>query len=266
MSRDQLLSGLIARAESDERVLALLLGGSLGRGGGDAWSDLDLIAVVAPEHHAAFAEGARAWMEQAAPLVLWAQPYPGAPLFNAITQTWLRADLTVTVPGRVTSARHLCRPVLDRAAVWKSLPAVLSPRAPDPARVDALVQEFIRVLGLLPVALGRGEHVVSVTGAGLQRAALISLMIQALELPQPPGTLHLSRLLSADDMRLLEALPAAEANRASLIAAHHALAAAFLPRARALMERTRAPWPEAFWAATRTHLQKTLGAEWPGLA
>lgn len=263
MTRDDLLARLTVQAQEDERVLALLLAGSLGRGEGDAWSDLDLIAVIAPEAHPAFVEGARAWMERAAPLVLWRSPYPGLPLFVTATEDWLRCDLTVTAPGRVTSAKDGCRPLVDRAGVWGALPATLATRGPDPARVAALVEEFIRVLGLLPVGLGRGELVVVVSGVAMQRTALIALLIEELGLPQPPGALHLSRLLSPDDMRMLSALPAAEATRASVLIANHAIAAAFVPRARKLMARVGARWPERFWNTTVAHLQRTLGAEWP---
>lgn len=263
MTRDDLLARLTVQAEADQRVLALLLGGSLGRGEGDAWSDVDLIAVVAPEAHPGFVEGARAWVEQAARLVLWRAPHPGLPLFVAVTDRWLRCDLTVAVPGRVTVAQDGCRPLVDRAGVWNALPATLESRGPDSARVAALVREFIRVLGLMPVVLGREELVVAVGGAGMQRTALINLLVEELGLPQPPGALHLSRLLSPADMRMLGALPPAEATRASVLAANRAVAAAFLPRARRLVERVGAPWPEAFWAATEDHLQRELGAEWP---
>lgn len=265
MTRDALLQRLTAQAEADERVLALLLGGSLGRGDGDAWSDIDLVAVVAPEDHPGFVEGARAWVEQAAPLVVWRPPWPNLPLFNAITETWERVDLTVTVPGRVLGARSGYRPLVDRAGVWGALPPSRPEGKPDPARVAALVQEFIRVLGLLPVGLGRREYAVAVTGWGMQRTALISLLIEELGLPSPPGALHLSKLLAAEDMRMLEALPAPAAERASLLAANHAVAAAFVPRARALVMRVDAAWPEVFWAATQAHLARELGDEWPSL-
>lgn len=262
MTRDDLLARLTGQAQADERVLALLLGGSLGRGEGDAWSDLDLVGVVSPEDHPAFVEGARAWMERAAPLVLWRPPYPGIPLFNGITTEWLRVDLTVTVPGRVTGAQDGLKPLIDRAAVWPALSAALPPRALDPARLTGMVIEFIRVLGLSSVVLGRRELAVAVTGCGMLRTSLIALMIEELGLPQQPGALHLSRLLSPDDLASIESLPPLEATRASVIAHTLACAELFLPSARRLLERAGVAWPEVFEAATLAHLRRELGAEW----
>ncbi len=263
MTRDGLLSALSAAAETDPRFLALLLGGSLGRGEGDEWSDLDLIAVVAPEHHAAVNDGVSAWIEGVAgPLVHAFRPVPGAPLFSGVTADWLRVDVTVTVPSFVRSARDRVVPLFDRAGVVAALPATLPPGAIDASRIEALTLEFIRVLGLLPVGLGRQEYAVIATGVGLQRAALIALMIEAAALPQPPGALSLSRVLSPADLAVIDALPPPGPTRESALAANAALAHAFIPRARALLERGGGAWPEAFWAATQKHLDRALGPDW----
>jgi predicted nucleotidyltransferase len=48
--RDELLARVVKLLASDERVVAAWLYGSLGRGEGDAWSDIDLWVVVADEH------------------------------------------------------------------------------------------------------------------------------------------------------------------------------------------------------------------------
>jgi len=53
-ARDRWLRQLVAAAGADRRVRALLLAGSLARGEGDAWSDLDLVVVVSPDGLAAF--------------------------------------------------------------------------------------------------------------------------------------------------------------------------------------------------------------------
>ena len=263
--RDALLGRIIALANDDARVTSLLLSGSLGRGDGDDWSDIDLIAVVAPEDHKGFVAGAREWLAPAAPLVLWSQPFAGAPLFNAVAEDWLRYDLTIVIPGHAPTARDRCRALIDRGGVWAALPETLPPRAADPARVAAMVQEFIRILALLPLGLGREEFAVGVTGVGLLRTQLISLLIEALDLPQPPGALHLSRLLPAEDMALLKGLPPVAATGASVLASSRALAEAFLPRARRLMARVGAPWPEALWTAAQAHLHRNLGTDWPPL-
>ncbi len=47
--RDELLARIVANLESDETVVAAWLAGSLGRGGGDDRSDIDIWIVVADD-------------------------------------------------------------------------------------------------------------------------------------------------------------------------------------------------------------------------
>lgn len=44
---------------------------SFGRGEADAFSDLDLVAVVAADHQAGFVQGWRVQVERLVPIVLW---------------------------------------------------------------------------------------------------------------------------------------------------------------------------------------------------
>lgn len=263
MTRDELIAAFAAGAEADPRVLALLLGGSLGAGVGDDYSDADLILVLAPEHHAAFLEEVEAWAGEIADPVLWRQVYPGLPLFHAITPGWVRFDVTVTVPHRVIGARSSLRPLFDRARVWEALPERLESRAIDPAKLAAMVVEFLRVTGLLVVGMGRGEYVLGITGVGLLRGLLIELMIAETRPPLPPGALHLADILPPGDMEILAGLPQVAADRASVIAANLTLAELFLPRARVLARDVGAAWPDTFEAATRAHLRRELGLELP---
>lgn len=266
MPHDELIETLKALAQEDRLVRALLLGGSLGEGVGDAHSDIDLVLVVEPQDHKAFAAGARAWLDRVVKLVHWFEPHPGLPLFSAVTRDWIRIDLTVTVPGQVHGAKDRLKVLLDRMGVYDALPDRLAPRTADPAKVEAMAREFLRVLGLLTVAVGRQDWPSAVSGAALLRQQLIALLIEQLDLPAPPGIKNLARLLPAADMDLLLTLPTAEAGRDSVMAANMAYARLFLPRAKALSARIGAAWPDEFEAATRAHLRRELGIDWDGPA
>lgn len=81
--RDLLLRRIVAVLAADERVVAAWLGGSLGRGRGDAWSDLDLWVVIADEHAAAVTEGRRTFVAAVGPPVLVEEAPRNAPAGGA---------------------------------------------------------------------------------------------------------------------------------------------------------------------------------------
>ena len=193
------------------------------------------------------------------PIVYWHPWGHTRIVINAVSEDWMRVDMVIRAADDLAGlSAASTRILLDRANVATSLPPD-APHRPDAARLKALIKAFIRVLGLLPVVIGRGELVTAVAGAALQRAALIDLLLADLALPDTGGALHLSRTLPPVQMALLTAIPYPQAERAEVIAAHAALAAAFLPRARVLAARLGLDWPAAFEAAMRTHLQRALG-------
>jgi hypothetical protein len=204
-------------------VRALRLGtGSLTRGTADPYSDLDLVAEVDDPGSFDAVEALRA----ATPTVLLrAMPFGAI----AITPDWLRVDLAVVRPGEDGGP----------------------PEAPA-TDVDALAEEFLRVLGLLPVVVGRGEWIVASDGAWLLRAFLVRLMLAENGERALTGAKRLNEKLTAEQRELVEALPPIAATRDAVVAAHLATADAFLPRARALAVR----WPAELEAATRAYLSR----------
>lgn len=260
-------SGLIEEATAifaaDPRIAAVFLGGSLAGEKGDAWSDVDLILAAVPEHHGAVVSDLKDTVGRIAPPVLWRQVYPSLPLYTAVLPGWRRLDLTVTVPDRLTYARDRVTPLYDPQDLAARLIPTLPSRTPDPAKVHAIVEEFLRICGLLPLGLGRKEYVVVQTGYGLLRGLLIDLLIEAQAPPIPPGALSLSHVLPPEDVSMLTALPAPRAERDDLLAANLAVYEAFLPRARALAAACGAVWPEALEAEARARLQLDLGIALP---
>lgn len=264
MTRDDLIAAFTAAAQGHDGVEALLLGGSLGRGEGDSWSDVDLIVVTPAQAHAGFVEGVRAWAEAVAPAVLWRQVYPGLPLFHAVTADYLRYDITVTTLERVTESADRVRPLVDKVGAHGRLPP---PREPPPVSaraVEDIVEEFLRILGLLPVGVGREDWPAVAAGMGLMRHQLQALMILEQRPVAPPGALGLTRLLPPQDLHLLTRLAAPASNRESGISGSVALADAFLPRARRVAAAAGAAWPEGLEAAVRGHLARELGVALPG--
>jgi hypothetical protein len=241
------------------QVAALFLGGSHGAGTADAYSDIDLVAVAAADH-AGLAAAWRAGLERLSPVVFWDQRAGRSTLVNAITDDWLRVDLLIVTAGDLGArSKAGVQVLIDRAGIYARLPDALPPARPDPERVGRIIGEFIRVLGLLPVGVGRGEDVLLVKGVGLLRDLSADLMLEDCPLPDRGGALHPSRLLTADQMEVLRHLPYPAPEREAVIAAHLAVAAVFFPLARAMAARIGTVWPDAFEAALHRRLRAELG-------
>jgi predicted nucleotidyltransferase len=243
---------------ADPRVLAAWLVGSHARGTADRHSDIDLWLVVAPEHKDAFVADWPELSEQVAHSVLRQRVFGST--FLHISADWQRWDVSIGDPDDVPRrTRSTVKPLFDRAGLSDLLLPPGAPLAPDSAKISALTTEFLRVMGLLPVVLGRDEHVVGVSGAGLLRGLIVQLFLEDVAVEDRGGALHLNALLPDDRLRELAALPAPEPNHDSVLHAHLACAGMFLPTARDLAARTGAQWPAELEDALRRRLLTELG-------
>jgi hypothetical protein len=266
MDVTRLLPALVTGLAELPACKGIFLSGSHARGTNDPFSDLDLVLVVDPADHPVVKDQAHALIDPLSPLVMF-RTFPGqaTTLINAVTATWDRIDLLLEAPDRfVRRPAQGLRPLDDPTGLAASLSAASDDPASTKRRILQTTEDFLRILGLLSVGLGRGEYVLCTMGAGHLRDHLITLMkAEAGTLGE--GALHLSRSVSPADMAILTAIPMPPADRDSIVAAHMALAQAFIPRARAFHARHALTWPEAFEAATRAHLADTLGRSGEGL-
>jgi predicted nucleotidyltransferase len=263
VANEELAERLGRLLKRDARVLALFVEGSLARGDADAFSDLDLILVGQPEHRDSLAALCRGYLEQCQAVVYW-KADDGAPgHLHGITADWARCDFRILSPAALKlRGRAGLAVIWDRARIGESL-AAAGADAERPLRVAAIVDEFIRLLGLLHVVLGRQEILLGVRHAGLLRDQLTALLLEADGAPGGGAALRLDSYLSESSRHTLAALPAVSATRASIIEAHAACARAFLPRARALTRALDLPWPEIFLEATRRLLRDELDLALP---
>jgi len=252
------IAGVLAE---DPAIEAAWLGGSLGRAAGDAYSDVDVLALVS-----AGATPAEAGLRYAREAARIADPVLVNPLFggrvvNVVTADWRRFDLSFV------SADELGRYDSGRLKMLFNKGNRTPPARPStayratPETVLPLVNEFLRVLGLLPVAAGREEWLLSLAGLDILRRLTIDLMLEANGVGpiERGGALRRKPFLSADQAQALEGLSPVAANRDSVFAANVEIAAIFLPRARRLVADVGAEWPAAFEAATLRHLEQRLG-------
>lgn len=255
------LIGTIHRTlEADPKVQAAWLSGSIGLGTHDAYSDVDVLVLVDDP----WQEAARAYAEDVGAIAEAAlvNPLYGGAVLNVITADWQRFDLSF-VPaellGRYDGAK--LKPLFNKTGRAPPERPPRGPYQPPPERIAGMIQEFLRVYGLLPVVAGREEYVQAVSGVELQRRALIDLMIEDNRIAPEDrgGALHLRRLLTPEQIEQLASLPPISATRESVLEANIALARLYLPIARRLAAETGAEWPQALEQATRRRLEDALG-------
>src|ERR1700683_4830530 len=167
MSREELIQRIIDVLQADDRVRATWLGGSLGRGAGDRYSDVDLVAIVAEENRAGFVAEWDGIVATIASVVLTNRlSFPSSTVFSQVTADWLRFDVSVITPASLDRyTASTVRPLFDKDDHYSGLRQKREPLAPSGPRIQGLTKEFMRILGLLPVVLGREEYAVSDRGA-----------------------------------------------------------------------------------------------------
>lgn len=241
------------------QIRALFLSGSHGTGLADAYSDLDFILV---SEAGATDEVAMLWKHAAAQIgevILWRDRTTAPVLINAIVAPDLRIDVLMFTPDQAKGhAQDRLQMLFDHDDIHATLPKTTLHAAPNPKRLAYQFEEFIRILALLPLAIGREEYINGVAGIFHLRNLLVELLIAETNTPMRGGALQLNRLLTAEQQDLLISLPPPIATRDGVIAAHKAYASAYLHRARAYAREHGIDWPERFEDVTLTQIGQAL--------
>lgn len=259
MTRQHPLLALIrTQLEALPGLQAAWLGGSYGRGEADAYSDLDIGAYAASPDEAETLFQSLQDSFRRDPLILFFKTLPQSRTINLIATEWERADITLYDPAHPPSLpRQAAVFLFDRAGIERLFPETI-PAKFDKAELQNVVEEFIRVLGLLPIALGREDYVTAQTGAQLLRDFLIRLMFMENHLLPRRGVLSLRKALTEEHYQIVQNLPPLLVDRNALLKAHAYLAQVFFTRGKKLCLAQKVSWPEKFaTAATENVAQKT---------
>ena len=247
----------------DERIRLLWLTGSLAKGTADAQSDVDLRVAVRAADFATIDQWWQDLLNQVAPLV-WKHRWPGPPdeaILGAITADYLRFDVVVQ-STRDTRSRTLeaARLIFDKDGEAEHFP-LTTPPAHDPyAHLSVLVEEFIRLLGMLPIVVERNDVPIGMEGQLALHSMLISLLLLENGIDRgTSGKRHVAAFLNEEQRAILAQVPSLAPTMESLVQGRVAYGRLFLPRARRLMEALGQVYPEDFEAATKRHLWETLG-------
>ena len=260
LEQQELIDTISRLFAADADIEAAWLGGSLGRGSGDAFSDVDVLALVTtvPATTAGLRYGRDC--DHIADAALVTVLFGGS-VVSVVTTDWRRFDISFI--ERPDLARYAARHLRALFNKGDHTPSSLdeAPYLTTPATVLALVNEYLRVLGLLVVALGREEYLVGLAGVEILRRLTTDLMLEenGVGPAERGGALRRNPFLKPDQRRELAALAPVSASREGLIAANLELAAIFLPRAKRLAAQVGMAWPAVFEAATKRHLRERLG-------
>jgi hypothetical protein len=245
-------------------IKALFLSGSYGNGMADEYSDIDFILVADDGATDAVAEVWRKAVDQTGDIVLWWDRTTNPVLINAITEDWTRTDVIILKPDQMGSqTQSSLKPLFDHENIFDGLAEAAKNKGPNLPKLKYQIEEFIRILGLLHLGIGREEYINGVLGVFHLRNLLVDLLIEETNAPNRGGILHLNRLLTDEQKALLTSLPPAIPKRDAMIAAQLAYAKAYLPRARKRALQLGVEWPERFEAATWAKLGKALSIERP---
>ena len=261
----EFVNALQKRCEADDRVLAFWLEGSLGKNAGDAYSDVDAHLLVRDSDLADFRRDAQAFLEEAAPLVLFRALF-GGEMMNAITSDGLRLDVwTHSDAAPVTKNAAAASPVWERTpglAFWDTaLPsaASLPPNAAELALKH--INEFWRCIAILPSVIGRGEKIVAVFGFFVEIGPLTELLILSAGAARDTGVKHLNRFLPPGAQEEIEtALAMPDLSLQSLANAHFSLVRIMQKRGPEAAARLGAVYPDDLEAAAVRYAEREIAA------
>jgi hypothetical protein len=261
----QLYARLRAAVLADDRVRAMWLSGSAGRGAADAGSDLDVVLAVSPARFDEFAAHWRDWLMAVTPVVLAGQ-IPGLRgSWFSLTPQCLRLDVVTeragSADGTALTGRLL---VLDKDHAYRAVrPASDEPAVgPDAVRLTSLTSEFFRQLAIFPAAVvARADWLLGVEAVRNIQLMLYQLFVESNQPLPPMGVKQWSAKLTAAQRQTCASLPAPAAGRDSVLAAMRAATDEFLAAARPVLSQAGAPWPAELETAVRRYLKAELG--WP---
>lgn len=236
---------------ADPRVHSVELGGSVGAGTADRWSDLDLQVLTHPDHHDAFLADWPNWLAAITATVFARTPI--APfVINVVTDDGLTLDIAVYAGAA---------PVFPPSTGEYVVGMVSGKRFTDigDALEYAVAEQLRGLAGPFVSLVQRDEHVRHLTGVPHILGLLTTVFLAETGAP-PPGK-HWNRTFTDEQRVAVAALPPVAATRGHILAFGLGVAELVVTRARPLFPSYDLVWPAAFAATVAARLQDELGVD-----
>ena len=253
------LNALADKAASDAHILATWLEGSFGRGAADRYSDIDIHLLVAEENKEAFQQRLESWLSDIQPLVLFKDTFPGQ-MITCITTRGLRVDVWVH-SGKTISLERSSVHVLSAAEGCIQFKAAC--RNDEPQEVASAlkqhINEFWRVLAILPTVLGREEHIAGFMGTTFVVMSLTEVLIIGNGKQRDRGIKNVNAFLPQVLKEEIEtALTMQDIDRESIARAHLRLTTIMQRYGPSIAEQHGLTYPFALEEAVLNYVSKKL--------
>jgi hypothetical protein len=222
----------VAVLEADERVDSVSIGGSVGDGTADAWSDLDLHVVARADTFDGFLADWRLWLADITPTVFARTPLLPF-IINAVTADGLTLDIVV-YKGEVFTFT----PPTDYTVGMMS--GLRFAEVGD-ALEYAVAEQLRGLAGPFISLVSRDEHLKHLMGVPHVLGLLTTVFLAELGAP-PPGKLW-NQTFTPEQRAAVAALPPVSATREGIVAFGLGVAHLVVTRARPLYPGFGLEWP-----------------------
>jgi len=254
-----LLHRALQSLRSDDRVLAILLGGSLASGTGDEESDIDLMIVVDDAVANEFSlDGLRAWLRAVGdPVAVAAGPMPN--LVASLMRDGLRFDVTVETRSSFARRPRRAMVTLDDPSGLVGVGEAVTPHfEANPEWLRRSAEDFLRFLDQLSVVVLREEWIAGIDNAWYLISQLVDLYAHRNDAARTSARRVNTRLTSGQ-RQAIESLPPIRAERSAIVEIHMAVARLYLPEAEEFYTDLGLAWPRELEQAVAEHLERRTG-------
>ncbi len=253
------LNAFVNKANSDGRILAVWLEGSLAKGTADRYSDIDIHLLVAEENQETFQHGLEFWLSDAQALVLFKDTFPGQ-MVTCITTTGLRLDVWLHAGDTIFLE---CSKVRVLFATESCIQFKETFRDEEPKDVGSTlkqhINEFWRILSILPTVLGREENIAGFMGTSFAVMSLTEVLIIGNGNQRDRGVKNVNAFVPQVLREEIEtALTMQRVNRENIAKAHLRLAAIMQRHGPDIAEQHEVLYPLALEKAVLSYISREL--------